>query len=135
MNHKYVNRITGKTIYLGPAGKTIFDTKKESKNFVYMGEISKEEQEKEEQSKQKNNAEILSDAAEKEKRNSELTETVKRKADELTQEQLDALTAEKKIVIDETPETPETPESIDEKSDEEKSKSKSKKKSDEQKEK
>jgi len=115
MNHKYVNRITGKTIYLGPAGKTIFETKKESKDFVYMGEISKEEQEKEEQSKQKNKAEILSDAAEKEKRNAELTKTVKTKPNELTQEELDALTAEKKIVIDETPETPEA---IDEKPEE-----------------
>lgn len=136
MNHKYVNRLTGKTVYFGPSGKPMFDRSKDAKNFVYMGEISKEEQEKEEQSSVKSKAEILSDAAEKEIRNKELTsETVKAKAKELTQDELDALTKDKQTVIDETagdeiPEAPEDPEAPET----ETPKPKSKKKSDEQKE-
>lgn len=102
MNHKYARRSTGQFIYFSEIGKKFFDKSKEAENFKYIGEISAEDQEKEESAGLKGEVSQQDDATDKENYKKQLVESNKVKAVELTAEELEARLSDKKIVIDET---------------------------------
>lgn len=93
MNHKFISREDGRVLYYGTEGAKAFRSTKEYKKFNYVGKISPEDQEKEEQTAAKKAAKNQKDRQDVENFASEKDLGTKKsaKAKKLTPEEIEAL--------------------------------------------